>query len=89
MRKWLNNKGLSSFIIFIIVTLICTTIAYAAPGDFSLTWGSNGTGNGQFDQPMGVGIDGAGNVYVADTGNNRIQNFDSNGCLMLEWGSSG
>jgi len=28
-------------------------------------------------------------VYVADTGNNRIQKFDSNGNFITKWGSEG
>ena len=28
-------------------------------------------------------------VYVADTGNNRIQKFDSNGNFITMWGSPG
>jgi DNA-binding beta-propeller fold protein YncE len=28
-------------------------------------------------------------VYVADSGNNRIQKFDSDGNFMTKWGSSG
>ena len=32
-------------------------------------------------------MDGPGNVYVADTGNNRIQKFDSTGGFLGQWGS--
>ena len=32
-------------------------------------------------------VDSAGNVYVADTGNNRIQKFTSNGTFITTWGS--
>jgi tripartite motif-containing protein 71 len=39
------------------------------------TWGSEGSGDGQFGEPGGIAVDGAGNVYVADTGNNRVQKF--------------
>ena len=34
-----------------------------------------GSGNGQFSAPIGVATDGSGNLYVADTNNNRIQKF--------------
>jgi DNA-binding beta-propeller fold protein YncE len=50
--------------------------------EFSLTgsliaqWGSEGAGNGQFRGPRGLTMDAAGNLYVADAGNNRIQKFD-------------
>ena len=30
-----------------------------------------------------------GNVYVADTTNNRIQKFDSNGNYITQWGTLG
>ncbi len=39
------------------------------------TWGSHGTDNGQFNLPLGIAVDSSGNVYVADTGNYRIQKF--------------
>ena len=31
----------------------------------------------------------SGNVYVADTGNNRVQKFDASGTILTAWGSSG
>lgn len=45
--------------------------------------------NGQFDSPQGIAVDGAGNVYVADFANARIQKFDSNGRFLMKWGSRG
>jgi hypothetical protein len=41
--------------------------------------GNAGTGNGEFQGPRGVTVDSAGNIYVADTGNDRIQKFDKVG----------
>lgn len=43
-------------------------------------------GDGQFNEPWGVAIDAAGNVYAADTWNGRIQVFDANGNFVRKWG---
>src|SRR4030066_364047 len=56
---------------------------------FELMWGVLGTGNGQFNEPGGVAVDGSGSVYVADTGNSCIKKFDSNGNFITQWGSTG
>jgi sugar lactone lactonase YvrE len=56
---------------------------------FDLMWGSGGTGEGQFTSPVGIAVDASGNVYVADTGNSRIQEFDPNGNFIRKWGSEG
>jgi len=61
---------------------------FDASGTFVTTWGSAGSGNGQFSNPTGVATDGSGNVYVVD-GNNRIQEFDANGAFLTTWGSFG
>ena len=50
---------------------------------------SPGSDNGQFNYPIGIVVDSLGNVYVADTHNNRIQKFDSNGGYLAQWGSLG
>ena len=48
-------------------------------GRFIKSWGSKGTGNGQFDTPLSIATDARDNVYVADRGNKRIQVFDKDG----------
>jgi tripartite motif-containing protein 71 len=58
-------------------------------GKFITAWGPEGTGDGQFTSPAGVGVDSLGNVYVADPANHRIQKFDSNGNFITKWGSEG
>ena len=47
------------------------TPSFTKTGQF----GTHGTGDGQFDTPRDVAIDGTGAIYVADAGNNRIQKF--------------
>lgn len=36
-----------------------------------------------------IAMDRSGNMYVADTGNDRIQKFDNSGTFITEWGSKG
>ena len=44
-------------------------------GLFGSTWGTEGSGDGQFTEPIGVAVASDGSVYVADTDNHRIQKF--------------
>jgi hypothetical protein len=56
---------------------------------FLLKWGTSGSGGGQFSSPWGIALDSAGNVYVADHQNHRIQKFDSDGTFLQQWGMNG
>jgi sugar lactone lactonase YvrE len=53
--------------------------------DFVLAWGSQGTGLGEFNEPRDIAVDGEGHLYVADTGNRRVQVFDSEGQFIASW----
>ena len=48
---------------------------FTSDGVFVRTWGTEGTGDGQFDTPKGVAVESDGSVYALDTRNNRIQKF--------------
>ena len=50
-------------------------------------WGSHGSTNQQFLRPYGVDVDPAGNVYVADSVNSRIQEFDGSGNYENTYGA--
>jgi tripartite motif-containing protein 71 len=50
-----------------------------------LDWGSEGTGDGQFDRATFLAVDSSGNVYVSDTYNGRIQKFTSDGTFITKW----
>ena len=52
-------------------------------------WGSNGSGDGQFNSPRDFAFDSGGNIYVVDTTNHRVQKFDSEFNFITKWGSNG
>jgi DNA-binding beta-propeller fold protein YncE len=54
-----------------------------------LSWGRAGSNPGLFRDPEGVAVDRAGDVYVADYGNDRIQKFSPNGKPLAVWGQAG
>jgi len=58
-------------------------------GKFLKSWGGNGKGPGQFDQPHSIAVDGKGLVYVADRENRRVQVFDGDGKYLKEWKFAG
>lgn len=80
----LRNALLSS-----LALLLVASSALAAVPTFDLEWGSQGTGNSQFDLPWGVAVDSNGDVYVADYQNHRIQKFDAAGGHVLTFGQLG
>ena len=48
-------------------------------GQFLYKFGEKGNGDGQLIQPCGLCVDKYGNLLVCDTGNERIQQFSSEG----------
>lgn len=62
---------------------------FSATGDLIWELGGPGDGPGRFNGIWGISTDSAGNVYVADTGNRRVQKLDRDGGYLLEWGGDG
>lgn len=52
-------------------------------------WGSKGSGPGQMYLSEGIATDANNHVYVADTGNNRIEEFSPYGRYLDQWGITG
>jgi len=47
------------------------------------------SGKGQFNRPTGIAIGPQGHVWVVDSGNNRVQEFDGNGTWLRAIGEKG
>jgi NHL repeat len=56
---------------------------------YSFSFGTEGSGNGQFvpENGQGVAVDqDSGDIYVADTNHSRVEKFDSSGAFLAAWG---
>ena len=83
-RSWRMGITLTGLVVSLIPAIV-----RAQPTAYLTQWGAFGTGNGEFHFPAGVATDAAGDVYVADSQNHRIQKFTSAGNLLMQWGSYG
>lgn len=70
-------RSVSRVVLVVLVFSLPLGLAAAMepPPAFLITWGSLGSGDGQFSYPAGVVADTEENIYVADTYNHRIQKF--------------
>ncbi|MGI0093905.1 MAG: HYR domain-containing protein, partial [Nitrosotalea sp.] len=57
-------------------------------GNFLFTFGTKGSGDGQFNAPVGVAIS-SDSIYVIDNARNDIQKFDMTGKFVTKWGGQG
>ena len=54
-----------------------------------LCFGEGGSGNGMFNNPLGVAVTDKDEILVADCLNHRVQVFDSNGTFLRSFGHKG
>jgi DNA-binding beta-propeller fold protein YncE len=54
-------------------------------GKYLFSWGTAGTGTGQFDEPSSLAIGPDATIYVADFWNQRIQAFTTTGRFVRSW----
>jgi DNA-binding beta-propeller fold protein YncE len=72
-------------------SLVALSIPASAAADFgpSFSFGAPGSANGFFNHPQAAAVNfGNGQIYVADTGNGRIQRFDANGVWQGQFSGS-
>jgi len=56
---------------------------------YMTTWGEEGKGKLQFREPNGISVSPEGSIYIADTGNQRIQKLNFYGEFIREVGGFG
>jgi len=64
-------------------------IKYSPDGTRLTTFGRYGSGEGEFDSPKSIAVGRNGNVYIADSGNDRIVVFDNDGVFQRAFASRG
>ena len=62
---------------------------FSPSGEKLWSFGTRGSGKGQFAEPRGVAVNGEGNILVADKENNRIQKFTAEGQFLTAVGTKG
>ena len=95
--------GAGGLKVLICAALTLTTLAFAATPAFAekiyypgVSFGEPGSGPGQFKAPVGVAANdatgleaGEGDVYVVDSGNDRVERFSSSGVYLGQFNGSG
>ena len=81
----INSKGQ-----MIVVEGGGTCVSVLTPeGEKIRTFGSRGSGNGQFSEVLGVTVDKHDNIYVSDYSNHRVLKFSSEGEFVAAVGGCG
>jgi hypothetical protein len=82
-------RRLTLAVLVSVCVLACALMVAAgsAAAATQFEFGSFGSEAGQFNRPHGVAVDAAGDVYVADPENNRVEKFDKSGSFLLAWGA--
>ncbi len=64
-------------------------VKYTPAGNYDAEWGYYGSDEGDLNKPEGIDVSPDNCIYVADTGNSRIQVFDKYGNFLFKWGRFG
>ena len=66
----------------------CVSV-FSPSGEKIRSFGTQGSGQGQFNWPFGLTVDGEGNILLTDTLKNRIQKFTAGGKFLRSIGEEG
>ena len=74
------------------LTALVASVTGLKPLPMVMTFGAPGTGAGELNDPSGIAVDATdltattGHVYVADSGNDRVDVFTRSGTFLRAWG---
>jgi len=74
--------------VYIVDTRKHKAFVFDFTGQFLFEFGQRGSGDGEFNFPANIFVDGTGQVYITDM-NFRVQIFDANGKFISKFGSVG
>jgi sugar lactone lactonase YvrE len=61
----------------------------ATAPSYNSAFGTAGTANGQFDHPADIALDTKGDLWVVDSANNRVEEFNEKGEFLTKFGMLG
>jgi sugar lactone lactonase YvrE len=64
--------------LFVVEEQGCRVRKFGPKGALLATYGGQGSDTGRFISPRGIAINSANQIFIADSGNHRIQQFDAN-----------
>lgn len=97
LRKWTTSNFPSAIAVdaaenvYVVTDPTSYIYKYSSTGTLLATYGSAtaGTADGKFTSPGGIIVDADGIIYIADSGNHRIQIFDTDGTFLHKFGTLG
>jgi DNA-binding beta-propeller fold protein YncE len=89
MRSRINKELSIIFILPFIVAYGMNNVSAEYSQTLVTSLGTNGSGDGEFNEPHSIAFDSHDNMYITDEKNHRVQKFTSNGTFVTKWGTHG
>jgi hypothetical protein len=87
MGVMVARRLVSGVLVSVCVLLLCVLVACMGSAAAASQFGSQGIEAGQLRGPAGVAVDAAGDVYVGDLANGRVDKFDGSGIFLWAAGN--
>ena len=87
--RCLRRVAATALALSVVFAVWCGPAWAEGPAAYEGSFGSYGSGAGDFDHPAGLAVGPEGEIWVVDQGNDRVQKFDASGEFLSQFGSSG